>query len=68
MSVVLRTYRHWAKAGIPMAVATPPAAVRYLIRANQPALPVHTDTENALRAVRALLRRRTDDRTRSTGA
>ncbi|MFE5488950.1 hypothetical protein ACFQ7Z_03120 [Streptomyces virginiae] len=56
VSVILRTYRHWAKIGIPMAVATPPAAVRYLIRANQPALPVHTDTDAALSAVRALVR------------
>ncbi|MFE5488904.1 hypothetical protein ACFQ8S_02805 [Streptomyces virginiae] len=57
VSVILRTYRHWARIGIPMAVATPPAAVRYLIRANQPALPVHTDTEDALSAIRALVRR-----------
>ncbi|MFJ9598270.1 hypothetical protein ACIRS3_36700 [Streptomyces virginiae] len=57
MLVILRTYRHWATAGVPMAVATPPAAVRYLIRANQPALPVHTDTDDALSAVRTLVRR-----------
>lgn len=30
---------------------------RYLIRANQPALPVYTDAEDALRAVRVLLSR-----------
>ncbi|MFF0549672.1 hypothetical protein ACFYUL_11995 [Streptomyces sp. NPDC004311] len=57
VSVVLRTYRHWA--ALPMAVATPPAAVRYQIRANQPALPVHTGTEDALSTVRTLLRRHT---------
>ncbi|MFH7598039.1 hypothetical protein WDV06_23500 [Streptomyces racemochromogenes] len=57
VSVVLRAYRHWAAAGLPMAVATPQAAVRYLIRANQPALPVHAPTHDALRAVRALVRR-----------
>ncbi|WP_328738302.1 hypothetical protein OHA91_00925 [Streptomyces erythrochromogenes] len=57
VSVILRTYRHRAKTGLPMAVATPPAAVRYLIRANQPALPVHTDTDDALSAVRAPVRR-----------
>ncbi|MER6487199.1 hypothetical protein V6P99_37395 [Streptomyces virginiae] len=33
VSVALRTYRHWAKDGIPMTVARYSAAVRYLIRA-----------------------------------
>ncbi|MGW6981109.1 hypothetical protein ACWGE1_16910 [Streptomyces sp. NPDC054932] len=49
VSVVLRLYRHHASNGIVIAVATPPAAVRYLIKANQPSLPVHTDTTDALR-------------------
>ncbi|MFE5717589.1 hypothetical protein [Streptomyces erythrochromogenes] len=53
--VVLRMHRHCAESGLPLAVATPPAAVHYLIRANQPSLPVHTDTHDALRAARALL-------------
>ncbi|MFE5678671.1 hypothetical protein ACFQ7B_12040 [Streptomyces erythrochromogenes] len=57
VSVVLRLYRHHAGSGIVMAVATPPAAVRYLIKANQPSLPVHTDTTDALGTVRASLRR-----------
>ncbi|MFF3728156.1 hypothetical protein ACFYYM_38000 [Streptomyces erythrochromogenes] len=68
VSVILRTYRHCSKEGMPMAVATPPAAIRYLFRANQPALPVHTDTEDALRAVRALLRRQAGVDPRSAGS
>lgn len=59
VSVVLRLYHHHAGNGIVMAVATPSAAVRYLIKANQPSLPVHTDTTDALRTVRACLRHQT---------
>lgn len=57
ISVILRHYRHSTAAGVPLAVATAPAAVRYLIKANQPSLPVHADTDTAVRTVRALLHR-----------
>ncbi|MFD4244049.1 hypothetical protein ACFWP3_20980 [Streptomyces sp. NPDC058525] len=57
VSVVLRVHRHCTDNGLPMTVATPPAAARYLIKANQPTLPVHTDTHDALQAARTLLRR-----------
>ncbi|MFE3560701.1 hypothetical protein ACFXKW_38515 [Streptomyces sp. NPDC059193] len=57
VSVVLRVHRHCTDNGLPMTVATPPAAARYLIKANQPTLPVHTDTHDALQAARTLRRR-----------
>ncbi|MER7760741.1 hypothetical protein [Streptomyces sp. NPDC097619] len=51
-SVVLRLSQHCARAGLPLAVATPAPAVRRLINANQPSLPVHGHTDDALQAAR----------------
>ncbi|MFC9816995.1 hypothetical protein ACFVJM_33600 [Streptomyces virginiae] len=57
VSTVLRVWRHCAVEGVPVAVATPVPAVRHLIQANQPSLPIHTHTNGALRAARALIHR-----------
>ncbi|WP_407841342.1 hypothetical protein ACE1OC_40925 [Streptomyces sp. DSM 116496] len=57
VSVVLRTHRHCTENGIPMAAAAAHPANRYLIKSNQPTLPVHTHTDHALLTARTLLRR-----------
>lgn len=57
VSVVLRTHRHCAETNIPMAAVAPHPPTRYLIRSNEPALPVHTHTDHALLTAKTLLRR-----------
>ncbi|MER7765232.1 hypothetical protein [Streptomyces sp. NPDC097619] len=57
VSVILRLARHCDTNGIRLAVATPVPAVRHLINANQPALPVHAHTVDALAATRRHLPR-----------
>ncbi|MFE7187066.1 hypothetical protein [Streptomyces erythrochromogenes] len=55
VSTVLRVWRRCADEGLPVTVATQVPAVRHLIHANQPSLPVHTHTDGALRAARTLI-------------
>ncbi|MFF3214338.1 hypothetical protein ACFYYB_27205 [Streptomyces sp. NPDC002886] len=57
VSVVLRTHRHCTEIGIRMTAVAPHPATRYLIKSNQPTLPVHSHTEHALLTARTLLRR-----------
>ncbi|MER7759696.1 STAS domain-containing protein [Streptomyces sp. NPDC097619] len=52
VSVILRLARHCDATGTRLAVATPVPAIRHLINANQPALPVHAHVHDALTATR----------------
>ncbi|MFJ3877131.1 hypothetical protein ACIPW5_06700 [Streptomyces sp. NPDC090077] len=63
ISVILRIHRYHLTTGIPFAAASRVPAVRHLLNANQPSLPVHANTNTALRTVRTLLRRRSNPRT-----
>ncbi|MFF3020164.1 hypothetical protein [Streptomyces sp. NPDC057939] len=54
VSAVLRLQRHGGELRIPVAVATRVGAVRHLIRANSPSMPVHAEVGDALWAARIL--------------
>ncbi|MFD3872859.1 hypothetical protein [Streptomyces sp. NPDC058623] len=54
VSAVLRLQRHGGELRIPVAVATRVGAVRHLIRANSPSLPVHAAVGDALWVTRIM--------------
>ncbi|MFF3214266.1 hypothetical protein ACFYYB_26790 [Streptomyces sp. NPDC002886] len=57
VSVILRAHRHCTENTIPLVAVTPHSATRYLIKSNEPSLPVDTHTDHALLSARTLLRR-----------